>query len=835
MSSPPPPAYSSLPDVQVSTLSKVAYPTDLSDNPFVLGPTGMPLHPELRSVLRLNTVHQQKVYYSGRLLKRLERDADGTRTTKDEWTDVWCQLGGVTLSSWSMKEVEEAAAKGEEVPPQYVNITDAFVSALGALTFPATSTTPARRFTNVLTLNTAGSNLLLFVCESTAALVSWAAALRLASWEKSRLEEIYTAHLLRVTPREDQFLKEKEKAKAPHTSLVRGKFEGWARVRVADQTNWQRLWVIITDGTAQTHGASGSDTKKCRLSGLFPHLSHGYVGSSGPTSWNKSSQANPNSSPTHINDPPMIYFHTSNKPKELRTPILSVSSVSQAFAVYPERPNMITRSTLVKIEGRLGTEEGAGAIHGAEAWVLVMPEVESGQIAGPRKMLEWVVALHDAFRLYGRPARYSYNPHGVDSLMFAYPVDPSISPKLFLSREVAESLDPREDATSITRSRLTTLLEERMRGAPKRDSPSGSSLSTQATLMNQPVDKNIAQYGAQDQLDGTNPFVSSLDSQLVIDAHNLAPTSTTKQSATGENISSSSGWVAQQQQSHVSTSTGGGPGANLFVPKDITAPEATLATPSPLYRQSAPMSLYNANMGLDGPSRQDNQSASAAVHEPSTSRLLYARPSALHSPYAPTDLLTGSPRTPTMTFSQPQTVPYPATGAPHSGIPGPTSPVMINPMMTGMGWMPNMGAIGGFSPQQQFHMWIAQQVAAETYQRTMMALSQAGLVGSGEQEDGRGARPMSGQWGMMGMGMPWMGINPMMMGGGMGMMPSFGGFQSGGGMGGMDMQGMSGTGPMDSLFECQGRAQGNPTAPAHDSEGYLVQNGSPPAGSSSQQ
>ncbi|KAF8592899.1 hypothetical protein BDV93DRAFT_567199 [Ceratobasidium sp. AG-I] len=126
MSSPPPPAYTSLPYMQASTLSKGGCSTDPSDNPFALGPTGIPLHPELRSALRLNCAHQQKVYYSGRLLKRVERSTDGTRPAKDEgWIDVWCQLGGVTLSTWNMKEVEGAAAKGEQVPPQYVNITDA--------------------------------------------------------------------------------------------------------------------------------------------------------------------------------------------------------------------------------------------------------------------------------------------------------------------------------------------------------------------------------------------------------------------------------------------------------------------------------------------------------------------------------------------------------------------------------------------------------------------------------------------------------------------------------------------------------------------------------------
>lgn len=73
------------------------------------------------------------------------------------------------------------------------------MQVLGSVTVPATATAPSKRYSNVLTLNTAGSNLLLFSCPTTAALLSWAAALRLSAWEKSRLEEIYTAHQIRVT------------------------------------------------------------------------------------------------------------------------------------------------------------------------------------------------------------------------------------------------------------------------------------------------------------------------------------------------------------------------------------------------------------------------------------------------------------------------------------------------------------------------------------------------------------------------------------------------------------------------------------------------------------
>ena len=74
-----------------------------------------------------------------------------------------------------------------------------FIQVLGSVTVPATPTSPPKRYTNVLTLNTAGSNLILFSCPSSPALISWASALRLSAWEKSRLEEIYTAHLIRIT------------------------------------------------------------------------------------------------------------------------------------------------------------------------------------------------------------------------------------------------------------------------------------------------------------------------------------------------------------------------------------------------------------------------------------------------------------------------------------------------------------------------------------------------------------------------------------------------------------------------------------------------------------
>lgn len=108
--------------------------SDLLSSSFHLGnarppsqaPAPPPLHPEIRSVVQLTLAHARKVYFSGPLVRRLERQADGSRPTKDEgWTDVWAQLGGTTLSIWDMRLIAEASKEGKEVPPTYVNMTDA--------------------------------------------------------------------------------------------------------------------------------------------------------------------------------------------------------------------------------------------------------------------------------------------------------------------------------------------------------------------------------------------------------------------------------------------------------------------------------------------------------------------------------------------------------------------------------------------------------------------------------------------------------------------------------------------------------------------------------------
>ncbi|KAH9959584.1 hypothetical protein BC827DRAFT_1212394 [Russula dissimulans] len=416
---------------------------------------------------QITTDDHGRVYMSGPLVRRVERLPDGNHHLKDEgWREVWAQLGGTTLSIWDMKDIEEASKEGKEVPPIYINVTDAFTQVLGAVTIPASGTTPAQRYNNVVTLNTAGSNLILFSCPNAASLISWATALRLAAWEKARLEEIYTAHLIRITLNDGR--------NAPST-LVRGRREGWVRIRIAGQTDWKHLFMTIVAGPSQeTPGGStrpGSPPEpqqhRRRISSLFGRD-------------NSSSQSQ--SSPTG----PLVSFYLSAKPKDRKKPFLTLRDVTQAFAVYPERPELINKSTLMKIEGTLGDEEVGGARRKREGWILVMPELEAG-VPQANETIRWLTAFHDTFSLYGRPRAYSWDPRDQSSMMYGYPVGPARD-LLFLERESAEPLDPREYRTSAAASsqsatskspssNLSTITslpstEGPGRGAPQDGSPS---------------------------------------------------------------------------------------------------------------------------------------------------------------------------------------------------------------------------------------------------------------------------------------------------------------------------------------------------------------------------
>jgi CCR4-NOT transcriptional complex subunit CAF120 len=234
---------------------------------------------------------------------------------------------------------------------------------------------------NVITLNTAGANLLLFACPDTYSLISWASALRLSGYEKARLEEIYTAHILRLSFNAEGSWKE------PATRLIRGKLEGQVKVRVAGKTEWRPVWAVVS---AASTGGGGSRIGVSEDSRPQSPPNSGSVSKRVSALFNRNSTASDASVQSQAPQTASITFYLSQKGKDRKKPLLTIRNVSQAFAVYPERPELINHSTLIKVEGLIGDEDTAGALKSREGWIYIVPEMVEPGRSGLKEMLKWI-------------------------------------------------------------------------------------------------------------------------------------------------------------------------------------------------------------------------------------------------------------------------------------------------------------------------------------------------------------------------------------------------------------------------------------------------------------
>ena len=87
---------------------------------------------------------------------------------------------------------------------------------------------------------------------------------------------------------------------------------------------------------------------------------------------------------------PMIQLFASNKPKDKKKALLTLRDAFQSFAVYPERPELIAGSTIVKVDGMIGDEDLAGPRKNREGWFMFMPEMDRNKAV---EMLKWLTGM----------------------------------------------------------------------------------------------------------------------------------------------------------------------------------------------------------------------------------------------------------------------------------------------------------------------------------------------------------------------------------------------------------------------------------------------------------
>ena len=214
------------------------------------------------------------------------------------------------------------------------------------------------------------------------------------------------------------------------------------------------------------------------------------------------SLASQNSFPTPPQPSAIASFYQNKNVKSSTKPVYTLTLSTQAFAVFPERLELIGHSGLFKVEGILQNQVDDSTIASIsglreDGWCLIMPQLDEKTPATSAwvEMLKWLIGFHDCFNLYGRPKAYSWDPRDPKSLFFSYPIGPQ-KHKLFLDCELAQTTDVFETRSWAIRANLLGILRERMlppSSQPRLRSSAStrpSSMSINTTSSSQTRDQN---------------------------------------------------------------------------------------------------------------------------------------------------------------------------------------------------------------------------------------------------------------------------------------------------------------------------------------------------------
>lgn len=404
---------------------------DGSNGPTQTQPATAAMH-NLRSAAEL--LNARKVYRAGYIMM-LEPEAN-------RFAKYYIRLEDCILCLWSDEGLKRALAEKRQLSPTSVNLIDGFVSIAEAKTAWAARCIQAGAATVFnFVLNTTGSSTLIFNCETEVELRQWVNTIRLALWERQRLETLYTG--IRLGIKEEQQMQPVRSALSlSHSGARPGRAEGLMDVYLPGDTKWKRVYAVLTEpgmfreaarrqnrmssasaspstynnsdrdglppvpngpGSPPLGTASGKSKRKSMLSGLFGSRNDLAKEASSPTSaqgqhgagseaataspvvssYNQALE-DPASGPTLALFgilsplPPSAAAPTSPTPgssvgtassagagapaavsvpssalKLTRRPVLLVSNVWSAYAVWPEAEAIVPHSKTFKLSGRI--------------------------------------------------------------------------------------------------------------------------------------------------------------------------------------------------------------------------------------------------------------------------------------------------------------------------------------------------------------------------------------------------------------------------------------------------------------------------------------------------
>ncbi|CAI2172359.1 16963_t:CDS:2 [Funneliformis geosporum] len=328
--------------------------------------------PDMRPVLHLFDVFSQKIYIEGYLCKQ-----DITNSNSD-WIEYYVELCGPILSFWKTVNDPNSEITKVSQTPSVLNISYCSIDL-------SQNNSMDQRMHVFFLDSGQGENFYLQTPDDQT-LISWVNAIRLSCFEGSRLQEVYTATLIKRPGLKDF---------GNGTVLVKGKLEGYLQVQFSGNVESKKYWVVVADHRVE-------EKKKKDLA-----FTRGQA----------------------------LFYET----KRSKKPFMTVANVLQTYAIYPENPSLIDKTVTFRVEGTLfltkPTENKPG-----DFVILTTDSLN--------EVTKWLFGFFDSFKLYGRPKELLYDFKNPISPFFSVPTGRN-NTKLFLDLNEIEHVEVHESLADV--------------------------------------------------------------------------------------------------------------------------------------------------------------------------------------------------------------------------------------------------------------------------------------------------------------------------------------------------------------------------------------------------
>ncbi|KAI7899757.1 uncharacterized protein BX663DRAFT_459796 [Cokeromyces recurvatus] len=391
--------------VRPSRFIKASAPTFSTSSPMILNESNnnVSIHStEMTSFIRLFDTYTQKMYMEGYLMKHNNSinllNDHSEDSDKKSRTKMYVELSGSTLTLW------DTEIPGSNVMPNYFQIVDTIT-----VHHPDLMTGSIKRRKYIFIIQNK-KNTLIFEASDELSMTRWISAIRLSCFEKQKLHQLFTFRLLSgsnaVTmnkPFESVLSPSASTLSILDGTLTKNTF---LQVRIPGTSIWQKYWVVIVD--------KRKDESRSKRFGK--------------------------KSNTVIEEQILLY-----ETKKSKWPSWTLSCIKQAYAIYPESPQLIERGSMIRLECQIKPGKQNDIQLGRKASISskILSDHHDENFCwfmADRSQLtiQWLLAVYDTFKLYGGPEGLFNDPLNERALNFGEPVqdiNKVVYPKLFLETD----------------------------------------------------------------------------------------------------------------------------------------------------------------------------------------------------------------------------------------------------------------------------------------------------------------------------------------------------------------------------------------------------------------